>query len=313
MKSELNILVCPECLASLVKKKDGLICEQCGKIYKTDEGIIDFIRDSLKNRTKIDNDQYLDVEADFYDRIHLHMLNENELLKEIIQGINTSGKVILDIGTGTGFILDNFSALQKEGNFICLDISRNMLKKALLKHERRIYSAIRADAESLPVRDNSTDMITISSTLHHLPNPGLCLREIYRVLKPGGIFLIFHEPILVKDRGLLFKACNILCKVLNHVWEFYITRRTLKRRKLIKGYAGEIFDTNGEEGIRKMSECNRITNVQEGFNTLGILNKELFNISEIKTYFPKRTIFYKILSTFFPNEGELFYILAKKK
>ena len=46
------------------------------------------------------------------------------------------------------------------------------------------------DANYLPFRDNSFDYVTCTETLEHISHPELTIQEIYRVLKPGGVFLL---------------------------------------------------------------------------------------------------------------------------
>ncbi|MGD9593101.1 MAG: methyltransferase domain-containing protein, partial [Candidatus Berkiella sp.] len=48
-----------------------------------------------------------------------------------------------------------------------------------------------ADVEALPFLDLSLDSVMLSCLLHHLPNPALCAKDVFRVLKPGGRFVAF--------------------------------------------------------------------------------------------------------------------------
>ena len=308
-KGILNILVCPKCQKSLNQSEKGLICKQCNQVYNIENGIIDFQVEPLEG-VKALNSEYMNQEADYYDKIHLHMSKENDLFQGIINEVNTSGKIILDVATGTGFVLDNFKALDKEGKFLCLDISRNMLKRAIQKHRERIAVALKADAECMPITDGSLDMVTISSSLHHLPNPSKALEEIYRVLVPGGTLIIFHEPIANITHGLLFKALQLIYMRYNKLRPK--TREDAERERRIREYAKRIFKTDEEEAFQKMQECNRKTNVQEGLNPFSLLNTEIYEIMKIQTYYPKKSMFNKLMGILFPNDGELFYIIARK-
>jgi len=137
------------------------------------------------------NREYHDKEADFYDQMHLHITEQIHLFKEVFSTLFLNNKKILDIGTGTGFVPAN---LDSESQFICFDISVNMLEKVLEKNRGKNINCVCGDAENLPISADSVDIVTFSAVLHHLPNPWVCLDGVYRILKPGGYLVIFQEP-----------------------------------------------------------------------------------------------------------------------
>ena len=307
----LSALVCPKCQQSLDQGESQLICKQCSQVYGIEDGIVDFLTEPLEE-VKAVNSEYMDKEADYYDKIHLHMSKENDLFQGIIKGINTSGKTILDVATGTGFILDNFGALNKEEKFICLDISRNMLKRVIQKHGKRVALALRTDAECMPIKDGSLDTVTISSALHHLPNPSKALEEIYRVLTPGGTLLIFHEPVLEAVHGLLFKAFRLIYSKIQNKLRLR-TSEDVERQRSAKKYAKEIFKIEGEAALQKAVEFNRRSTAQKGFNPSTLLNAQMYKIIKMQAYYAKKIMFNKLMRILFPNDGELFYIVARKR
>ena len=93
--------------------------------------------------------------------------------------------IALDIGGGTGFLLDLIS--DKIEKYMLLDISREFLEFA----ERRGISTCRGDVHFLPIRDGSIDVIFSINSLHHLDNPSIAIKEMRRVLKKEGkIFIL---------------------------------------------------------------------------------------------------------------------------
>lgn len=85
---------------------------------------------------------------------------------------------VLDVGCGTGLLLRHM----KE-DAVGLDINPWNVKKAKEHTGRQV---IRADAELLPIRACTLDLVVCAETLEHLPNPSHALREIHRTLKKGG-------------------------------------------------------------------------------------------------------------------------------
>lgn len=95
---------------------------------------------------------------------------------------------LLDIGCGTGYLID---MLSKEHNatFTGLDLSPEMIKQAEAKN---ILNAkfIEGRSDKLPFEDNSFDIVTCSQSFHHYPETDPAMKEAYRVLKPGGLYII---------------------------------------------------------------------------------------------------------------------------
>lgn len=106
----------------------------------------------------------------------------------------TSGHFIVDLAGGTGDIAQ--SLINQENTVCIVDPSLEMMKVA--KHrlkESCLYVA--ADAQDLPFSDNSVDILTISFGIRNVTNINLALKEINRVLKPGGSLycLEFSTPV----------------------------------------------------------------------------------------------------------------------
>jgi len=102
---------------------------------------------------------------------------------------------LLDVGTGTGVVaLAAARALAPEGRVVGLDLSDGMLRVAAANAataglDRRI-AFLKSDAETLDFPDHSFDAVLSLFVLMHLPNPGATLREMHRVLRPGGRLVI---------------------------------------------------------------------------------------------------------------------------
>lgn len=94
---------------------------------------------------------------------------------------------IVDIGCGQGGFLDLC-----RGEFevaIGIDLSTEAVRMCLA----RGVSGIRSHALFLPLRTGSLDVVRAKEIIEHLPDPLSMVREAYRVLRPGGLFLA-HVP-----------------------------------------------------------------------------------------------------------------------
>ena len=129
---------------------------------------------------------------------------------------DTNPDTILDIATGTGD-LALLMTQTKATQIIGLDISAGMLEVGRNKiSERKLDSKIEmvlGDSENMPYEDNYFDAITVSFGIRNFETLEKGLAEIYRVLKPGGLFVIFETSIPTKfpfKQGYTFYSKFIL-------------------------------------------------------------------------------------------------------
>lgn len=97
-------------------------------------------------------------------------------------------KKLLDIGCGTGLLIDLLSKEHK-AEFTGLDLSPKMLEEAN-KKEIKNAKFFEGRSDDLPFEDNSFDIVTCSQSFHHYPETDKPLQEALRVLKPGGLYII---------------------------------------------------------------------------------------------------------------------------
>ena len=103
----------------------------------------------------------------------------------------SEGRTLL-VAVGTGLDLQYFSPEQK---VVGIDISSKMLEKAKVKSNDLASDTelVRADAQMLGFADNSFDSVVTSCTFCSVPDPVAGLKEIRRVMKPGGKLLMFEH------------------------------------------------------------------------------------------------------------------------
>lgn len=126
------------------------------------------------------------------------------------------GKLAADIGAGTGFVTEGL--LQKGLRVIAVDQSDEMLDQ--MKQKFKDFEGVdyrQGEAEKLPIDDNTVDYSMANMFLHHVENPLEAIKEMVRILKPGGKLVITdldehnHEFLRIEqhDRWLGFKREDI--------------------------------------------------------------------------------------------------------
>ncbi|MBN7303137.1 methyltransferase domain-containing protein [Mycobacteroides abscessus subsp. bolletii] len=101
------------------------------------------------------------------------------------------GQTVLDIGCGPGNFTGWFGAqVFPQGLAVGVDASRQMLHRAVADNSGPCVAYLRADAEHLPFADNVADAVTCLAALYLINEPFLAIRELVRVLAPGGKVVI---------------------------------------------------------------------------------------------------------------------------
>src|SRR5690625_7074603 len=124
--------------------------------------------------------------------------------QDVMKQMNVrKGAKALDVCTGTGdWAISLAQHVGKEGHVIGLDFSKNMLsvaeEKKPVQHKDTIQF-IYGNAMELPYKDNSFDYVTIGFGLRNVPDYSTVLKELYRVVKPGGLVVCLEtsQPTLV--------------------------------------------------------------------------------------------------------------------
>jgi ubiquinone/menaquinone biosynthesis C-methylase UbiE len=107
----------------------------------------------------------------------------------------------LEVGCGTGFFLLNLKQAGVLDEAHVSDLSPGMVATAIRNGESLGFAVEGrvADAESIPYDDATFDLVVGHAVLHHIPDVELAMREVLRVLKPGGRFVFAGEPTKLGD------------------------------------------------------------------------------------------------------------------
>lgn len=103
------------------------------------------------------------------------------------------GDRVLDAGCGTGRALTPLrAAVGRSGVVVGADLTPAMLQAAVGAGRDRDGQLLLADVAALPLRSQSLDAVFAAGLIAHLPQPTENLRELARVVRPGGALALFH-------------------------------------------------------------------------------------------------------------------------
>ena len=141
---------------------------------------------------QLDAASYDDVAAEF-DRLS-ERFNGPLVIRMLDMGRLGGTDHVLDVGTGTGLVALRAGALAGNGRVIGIDHSSGMLQQASAKARQAglddVVGFQRMDAERLEFPDQSFDVVLSLYALFHIPDPLGALKEMHRVLRPGGRVVI---------------------------------------------------------------------------------------------------------------------------
>lgn len=112
---------------------------------------------------------------------------------------------MLDIATGGGHVARVFAP--HAGSIIASDLTPEIIshaERAFAEWELANVTTAVADAENLPFGDASFDLVTCRIAPHHFPDPASFVREVARVLRPGGRFVLVDSTVPEGDDGVFF-------------------------------------------------------------------------------------------------------------
>jgi len=191
-----QILVCPKCRAKLITSDTGARCNTCHHEYTHRQGFLDVILPI--------NSTFRNTEKDFWDYAYTQeeerqMHERNSYFHHHFRRPLISlppGSIILELGCGNR--ADALEIAQAGHEIVETDISWHALAyaKKLAQSVGVVDQAhfLLAEAEHLPFEDCSFNGVLIAAALHHLANPAAGLREMARVVKPGGYVVLGVEP-----------------------------------------------------------------------------------------------------------------------
>jgi ubiquinone/menaquinone biosynthesis C-methylase UbiE len=209
-----SVLACPSCRGTLTRSEAAFRCSTCARDYAIEAGVPQFdppapamSGPAFETAAREERRDYWDKGWEArYARDHAHLarlttaadwrayLEAESVRLRAVRHIScleagrdvVAGKVVLDIGCGGGISSALFGYFG--ARYLGVDHSPHAAAYAR-RHLEAVAGegfSVQGNAERLPFRDSSIDVVYSNGVLHHTPHLATAMDEAYRVLKPGG-------------------------------------------------------------------------------------------------------------------------------
>ena len=133
---------------------------------------------------------------EFFDQVERHRYSEYApWMPRLMEFQKFRDARLLEVGCGMGTDLLQFA----RGGARCVGIDLTPRSIEITRHRFRLYGAegdfMISDGEHLPFHDASFDVVYSNGVLHHTPDTAGAIREVHRVLRPGGVakVMLYHR------------------------------------------------------------------------------------------------------------------------
>lgn len=190
------MLKCPQTDEAVRLDGESLVNESGSVSYRIAEGGIPLFAEEFCSDDAAIQQEHYDKVADAYatNLEYPHTKEYMEYLDRVLREEVGDGRLgvcgEICCGTGEGFAL--FEEAIDKG--LGVDISSSMLAKAKESFAGGQFTFIQGDATRLPLQEGVFDTVVMLGGIHHVPDRNALFNEVFRALKPGGVF-IFREPV----------------------------------------------------------------------------------------------------------------------
>lgn len=190
------------------------------------------------SRTPCGTGSYLDSlpreSLEWFDEVRRNRYTVDSWMPRVMPFAECGGKRLLEVGHGVGSDLLTFAENGALVSGIDLTPEHHRLAKKNFELHGVTADLRLGDAAALPWADESQDVVYCFGVLHHTPDPDVCVREVLRVLKPGGLFVIG-----------VYRFWSAF-----HLWTKVVVNGLLMRQLFRLGYSGLLSTIeNGADGV----------------------------------------------------------------
>lgn len=114
----------------------------------------------------------------------------------VLRGLLRDGIILVDFGCGAGKLIAQCIHAIDDGTLIGVDINRRMASMAMrLIRDEELHGVLRvvvivSPLEACPLPEDLADVVVAKMVLHHVPDPALAMKQMARVIRPGGHLLV---------------------------------------------------------------------------------------------------------------------------
>ncbi len=154
-------------------------------------------------------------------------------------------KIVVDVGCGPGNLFANLGG--KPALLIGIDVAPGSLKMA----KAIGYTPLLADAHNIPLVSEFADVVVVNATLHHCDDMAKVLAESARLVRPGGVLVVDHDPQLA---GWNYKGLGLLLYQLRlgFIYRFFLRDLYVPDEERLSALATEVHHRPGHGVTRDL-------------------------------------------------------------
>mgnify|MGYP001085196404 CR=1 FL=1 len=138
--------------------------------------------------------QFFNAIAEDWDALNNEVLGDFDLAAAVCEALPPACGLAVDLGCGTGAVLERMlpgteGVIGVDGSPRMLELARRRFPPECTQEGGNVSLRI-GELDHLPLRDGEAHFACINLVLHHLSGPMTALREIRRILRPGGLLLV---------------------------------------------------------------------------------------------------------------------------